>query len=229
MLYVIGGGLIGWLLSVVAKAKARHQAVVTGAFGHPYPTPVNHGVPFAQGPAAPTWPIHKSSKNKRKYDVSYKDVNGETHNRGSRRFKASRGDGARYHAGIDIFADDGDVVLSPESGVIVADQNFLGSIPGEDAMLIQGDSGTTILLGEIVAESMTTQFGLKEGSRVKKGQPVAIVALTANGSHMLHFETYTQGADRNRSWKQGQKPHPTLRDPTAYLLRARATTGAPFP
>lgn len=217
MLYAIGiGGFLGWLWSSLTKKK-----VVSGAGGHPYPLPVSKGVPFASGPENPVWPIKSDSKNERKYEVPYKDVNGKRYGNQARAFKATRGNGARYHAGIDIYANAGDVVLAPESGVIVEDQNFLNSIPGEDAMLIQGDSGTTILLGEIVAESMTTEFGLKEGSRVTAGQPVAIVAKTVNGSHMLHFETYAKGSKRNRSWSQGKKPHTSLRDPTAYLLRAR--------
>ena len=221
MTYMLGGGFLGWLLSIFKK-----PAVVTGAGGHPYPPPKNRGVPFAAGPARPTWPI-SGSDNKRWGEVAYRDINGKRHGNASRAFKASRS--GRHHAGIDLYADAGDIVLAPESGVIVADQNFLNSIPGEDAMLIQGDSGTTILLGEIVAESMTTQFGLKEGSRVEQGQPVAIVAETVNGSHMLHFETYAEGSERNRSWKKGKKPHPSLLDPTAYLLRARVSTGLPFP
>ncbi len=222
MIYMIGGGFLGWFLSIFKKAM-----VVTGAGGHPYPIPKNYGVPFAGGPSRPTWPVGPS-ENPRWGEVAYRDVNGGKHgNVGGRAFHASRK--SRYHAGIDLYADAGDVVLAPESGVIVADQNFLKSIPGEDAMLIQGDSGTTILLGEIVAESMTTQYGLKEGSRVEQGQPVAIVAETVNGSHMLHFETYTQGSERNRSWKKSKKPHPSLLDPTAYLLRARVSTGLPFP
>lgn len=219
MLYAISGGLFGWLISLVSKAQ--NKVVSAPDTGHSYPPPKNKGVPFSGGPARPAWPI-QTSTNKRKWEVAYRDVNGGKHGNMSRAFKAQRGSGARHHAGIDLYANAGDVVVAPEDGVIVADQNFLNSIPGEDAMLIQGDSGVTVLLGEIVAESMTTKFGLKEGSRVKKGQPVAIVGKTVNGSHMLHFETYTKGSTRNRSWKQGKKPHASLRDPTAYLLRARA-------
>jgi murein DD-endopeptidase MepM/ murein hydrolase activator NlpD len=220
MVYAGAGGLFGWLFSVLFGRRT-----VEGGGGHPYPLPKSHGVPFAPGPAKPVWPI-QSSKNARHLEVAYRDVNGKIHgNYWGRGFKAKRSSGKRYHSGIDIYADAGDVVVSPEAGVIVADQNFLNSIPGEDAMLIQGDSGTTILLGEIVAESMTNEFGLKEGDRVAAGQPVAIVAKTVNGSHMLHFETYGPGAKRNRRWMAGGKPHASLRDPTGYLLRARAATG----
>ena len=224
VIYALTGGFLAWLVSFFAKGRTPAK-VVTGSGGHPYPPPKNKGVPFAQSPASPIWPIDPSSKNKRKFEVAYKDINNGRHGNQARAFKASRGKGSRYHAGIDIYANAGDIVRAPEAGVIVADQNFLGTIPGEDAMLIQGDSGTVVLLGEIVAESMTTHYGLKEGSRVERGQPVAIVGLTKNGSHMLHFETYTQGSTRNRSWKKSQGPHESLRDPTEYLLRARATTG----
>ena len=226
MTYIVAGGVIGWLLGLFKKAKASQPIGGTG--GHPYPPPKNRGVPFAESPTQPLWPIQADSTNKRMYEVAYRDVNGKMRGNGARAFKARRANGARYHAGIDLYADAGDVVVAPEAGVIVADQNFLNSIPGKDAMLIQGYSGTTILLGEIVAKSFR-DFGLEIGSRVERGQPVARVGLTQKGSHMLHFETYTQGSNRNRSWRQGRVPHPTLRDPTVYLLRARATTGEPFP
>jgi murein DD-endopeptidase MepM/ murein hydrolase activator NlpD len=216
MYWGIAGLAVG---AAILRYKGR---VVRGRGGHPYPLPKDHGVPFAAGPMRPVWPI-QSSSNPRHLEVAYRDEAGNGHgNVWGRGFKARRASGKRWHSGIDIYADEGDVVVSPEDGVIVADQNFLNSIPGEDAMIIQGDSGTTILLGEIVAESMTTHFNLREGDRVKAGQPVAIVAKTVNGSHMLHFETYAEGVNRNRSWKTGNKAHPTLRDPTAYLLRARA-------
>jgi len=221
----IAGGLAGWLISWVQSVGRR---IAKGPGGHPYPLPKSHGVPFATGPKRPVWPIHPDSRNPRMYEVAYRDVHGKAHgNFGGRGFSAKRGSGARKHAGIDIYANGGDVVRAPESGVIIADQKFLGSIPGEDAMLIQGDSGTVILLGEIIPESMTTRFGLKEGSRVQAGDPVALVGTTQNGSHMLHFETYVQGTKRNRQWRANKSPPTELRDPTAYLLRARAGTGQP--
>lgn len=217
VLWGVAGAAVG------ALALRWSGRTVSGGGGHPYPDPKPKGVPFAGGPARPVWPIAANSTNPRRYEVAYHDVSGHTHgNAGGRAFKALRSSGSRYHSGIDLYADAGDLVLAPEDGEIVEDQNFLNTIPGEDAMLIQGDSGTTILLGEIVAESMTTRFGLREGDRVRAGQPVAVIAKTANGSHMLHFETYAEGTERNRRWLVGHQPDPALRDPTGYLLRARA-------
>lgn len=215
-------------LAVGAVVRRVFGRTADGPGGHPYPLPHNWGVPFASSPQRPVWPI-ASSSNPRAYQVAYRDANGHRYGNAARAFRAMRSEGRRYHSGIDLYADGGDVVVAPEDGTIVADQNFLNTIPGEDAMLIQGDSGTTILLGEIVAESMTTEFGLREGDRVSAGQPVARIATTSHGSHMLHFETYAEGAQRNRRWMVGGYPHPSLRDPTAYLLRARAgATSAPL-
>ena len=44
--------------------------------------------------------------------------------------------------------------------------------------------------------------------------------MTANGSHMLHFETYTCCPTKNESWYRGSKAPPHVLDPTDYLLRA---------
>lgn len=179
----------------------------------------NVGAPFAQGDPDPVWPVAPSSTHKRRLEVAYRDAAGKVHGNGSRRFKASRGSGARYHAGIDLYADAGDIVLAPEDGQLVAQQNFLNTIPGKDALLVQGNQGVTFLLGEVTANSWK-EFGLDIGSYVLKGQPVARVGLTSKGSHMLHFETYRWGVQKNTSWKAGQPAPKDLLDPTDYLLRA---------
>jgi murein DD-endopeptidase MepM/ murein hydrolase activator NlpD len=225
--YMAGAGLIAWILAHLKKAKARARVPqAKAAGGHPYPIPKNRGAPFAAGPVRPVWPIHSASTNKRWHQVPYRDVNGTKHGRQSRAFKASRS--GRNHVGIDIFANAGDIVLAPESGTLVKEQNFLNSIPGKDAVIMQGDSGVVILFGEVVAKSYE-EFGHQLGSRVERGEPIGRVGLTKKGSHMLHFETYRQGSTRNRRWNKGTDPHPDILDPTAYLLRARVETGQPFP
>jgi murein DD-endopeptidase MepM/ murein hydrolase activator NlpD len=221
MLYVVGGSLIGWLLSVIRQAKTR---IVPAGGGHPYAPAKNKGVPFAPGPRGPTWPIHKSSTHKRQHEVPYQDINGNRHGNQARAFRASRGGGDRYHAGIDIYADAGDVIVAPEPGTITGEQNFLNTIAGPDAILFQGDSGTVLLFGEITARSYK-DFGLDLGSRVAQGQPIAKVGLTSKGSHMLHIEAYRAGTKTNKRWIASKTPPSELYDITPYLLRALATTG----
>lgn len=210
------------ILGVAAAVIARRLARPAGRAKVDGPAPMNQGAPFARGAAHPVWPIW-SSKNPRWREVAYLDVNGRGHGNATRRFKATRhGDqGARFHVGIDLYANAGDVVVAPEAGTIVAAQNYLGTIPGDDALLLQGDHGVTFILGEIVAKSWE-DFGLQIGSRVGRGQPIARVALTSKGSHMLHFETMSCCPTKNQPWFKGKPLPPNVLDPTEYLLRARS-------
>jgi murein DD-endopeptidase MepM/ murein hydrolase activator NlpD len=154
--------------------------------------------------------------------VPYLDTQGQWHGNSSRAFKASR-DG-RFHAGIDLYANAGDVLVAPEAGVVVGRQTFLN---GTGAMLIQLDSGITVLLGETMmggAEEVARRYNAQPvvvGSRVRAGQPVTVVGKTDNGSHMLHIETYTCCPTDNDPWYVGRPPPKLLRDPTDWLLRAQ--------
>ena len=215
-------GVVAVTAAALRKGKKRKRTVAGGLGGYPYPRPriVPGDVPHAQGIGVPAFPIADSSKHQRRLDVSYKDVNGKWHNRMSRSFHAIRAEGARWHAGIDLFGNPGDVIVAPEAGRIINVQNFLNTIDGAgpDAMLIDTDPGLMVLLGEIDEEA----FGLKVGDRVERGQPVAKIQQTTKGSHMLHIETYRTGVTKNQRWLKG-KPAPShLLDPTDYLLRAKA-------
>ena len=186
---------------------------------HPFPQALSRGVPFAVG-GSPVWPIHPQSTHRREGDLSYKDAAGKWHASSARAFKASRKD--RHHVGIDIWAAPGDVVVAPEDGVIVAQQTFL---LGTDAMLIELDSGITVLLGE-VERGGAKEFGLKTGSRVRRGEPVTRVGLSNVGSHMLHLETYACCPRKNIRWYKGSPANAKIRDPTDWLLRAKANSTA---
>jgi murein DD-endopeptidase MepM/ murein hydrolase activator NlpD len=220
-LWVVAGGALVSAMRRPKKASRKTASTSPSPSGdYPYPRPRTlEGVPFAGGPAVPAFPVSSSSKHSRRLDISYKDVDGKYHGRWGRIFGASRRDGARYHVGIDVFADPGDVIVAPEDGLVVGVQNFLTSIDGSgpDAMLIRGDSGVTVLLGEIDENA----FGVKVGDRVSRGQPVAKIQATAGGDHMLHFETYRNGVTHNEQWWKGSPPPPDLLDPTDYLLRAK--------
>ncbi len=208
------GAVLGWAASKTVQPDDEETAAPEG--GYPWPPPASRGVPFAGGAARPFFPI-ESSTNRRFGVVSYRDLNGKWHGRASRAFKASRG--SRFHAGIDLFANPGDIVLAPEDGVVVGRQTFYA---GTGAMLIELDSGIVVLLGETKMGG-ADEFGVTKGSRVRAGQPVSRIGLSNTGSHMLHFETYRAGTTKNIPWYKGRSnPPPALLDPSDYLLRGRA-------
>lgn len=163
-------------------------------------------VPMAQGGARPSWPLPRIPKR--------------VWTRGGKAFGAGRAGGKRYHAGVDILAPRGAVVVSPEDGVVVRSQRFNG--PHAHALLIQLDSGPVVLLGEVWPQSWG-ELGVEIGSRVRQGQPVARVGINPGGSTMLHFEMYQRGTKSNRRWYQGRPAPQELYDPTEYLQRAANT------
>lgn len=174
-----------------------------------------YGVPFAKGPRRPHWPLD----SRHDPEVPYTDVDGEGYGRTSRRFSSSRDEGSRRHAGIDLFADAGDPVLTIEDGHVVSIQDFLGDTK---AVLIQGASGLVSLYGEI-------RPSVRVGQDVMVGQRIGNVAVTPAGTSMLHFETYTEGTRRNAPWFRAREvPPPNLLDPTEVLLRAAEGSGRPI-
>jgi hypothetical protein len=162
--------------------------------------PAAAGVELAQGGQSPVWPLPAVTRR-------------------SWNFGHSRGGGARRHVGVDLYAPRGSEVLAPEDGVIVASQKFLG--PQSVALLLELDSGIVVLLGEVAPRSWD-EYGLRIGSRVSAGQPVARVGVAPNGSSMLHFEIYRGGTRANSRWLAGQAPPANVLDPTHYLQRAGA-------
>jgi hypothetical protein len=183
------------------------------------------GVPFAQGDPNPAWPV--ISTDPRGCQVNYLDAAGGSHGMLFQRFGAPRGSKdpasspTRNHIGHDCIANEGDVVVAPESGGIEAIRSFYS---GTDAVYLVTDSKITLVLGEIESGS-PEQFGVAAGQRVTKGQPVARVGSFNVGAqlpfHMLHFETWDGRRSSSGNWYDGS-PQPTdLLNPTAYLLRSR--------
>lgn len=156
--------------------------------------------PMATGVSSPVWPLP---------DVTRRRWT----------FGASRANGTRRHAGVDLYAPRGSVVLAPESGEVVATQGFNG--PNAVALVMQTDSGPAILFGEVEPGSWT-RLGLEVGSRVEAGQPVATVGINPGGSQMLHLEMYRDGTRRNYRWMAGNPAPEQLLDPTQYLQAAKA-------
>ncbi|TPV95535.1 MAG: DUF333 domain-containing protein [Myxococcales bacterium FL481] len=159
----------------------------------------------AQGFYAPVWPLPDVSKRVATY--------------GGLAFGAARKGGQRHHAGVDIIAPRGAVVVAPEAGSVVATQRFNG--PNAHALLLQTVTGPVILLGEVEPDSWA-DFGVDVGSQVERGQPVARVGVNPGGSTMLHFEMYREGTTRNHQWWQGRPEPSELLDPTVYLETAAA-------
>lgn len=156
--------------------------------------------PMATGHGSPVWPLP---------DVTRRRWT----------FGAPRSNGRRQHAGVDLYAPRGSVVLAPESGRIIGSQRFLG--PNAVALLMQTDSGPVILFGEIEPQSWT-EFGLSTGSMVERGAPVARIGIAPKGGQMLHYEMYTRGTRQNARWTAGQAPPSNLLNPTQYLQSAMA-------
>jgi hypothetical protein len=184
-------------------------------------------VTFAAGANRPRWPIQTTDK--RKLQVSYQDVRKLWHGRWGRHFGASRKGkkGPRIHAGVDLFADPGDVVLAVEDGEILAALPFY---EGTGAVYQKTDSGIVINYGEIERGSWT-EFGIpngiETGHRVKVGDPIGRIGLSDTGSHMLHIETYASDVTLDEirggdlQWPAGTEPPVHLLDPTRYLVRAQ--------
>lgn len=123
----------------------------------------------------------------------------------------------RFHAGMDLPAPRGTIVVAPESGTIVRTQTFNGA--HAHALLLETTSGLVINLGEVEPGSWS-EFGVGPGSAVFQGQAVARVGVNPGGSEMLHVETYVPGTRRTARWYQDEGPPPSLLDPTDYILRA---------
>lgn len=194
-------------------------------------------VPFAEGSTTPVWPVRTKE---RKGVVSYKDAAGKWHGIMGNAFTAKRyrkvkdkatgksvktGE-VRYHVGIDLGGQKGDVVVATEAGEIVALQPFT---EGTWAILEETDTGLVVLYGE-VARGSWNEFKIKVGSRVEAGQPLARIGLMGT-KDMLHLETYVKGTRENISWNRDKptRPKPWERwgpppaeilDPSRYLVLA---------
>lgn len=123
----------------------------------------------------------------------------------------------RRHAGVDVLAPEGAVVVAPVDATFVAHQSWSG--PAAKAVLLEADGGPVFLLGAVAPNSWE-EFGLGVGAQVSAGQPVARIGRYPRGSSMLHFELYQHGTRQNSRWYQGEPPPPNLLDPTPFLLEA---------
>lgn len=185
-----------------------------GSLIEPQLEPAPTSFAFAEGSANPAWPL--ASRHKYGRTISYTSPS-EQIGSPARQFMASRGEGERFHAGVDLYANVGDVVLATEPGVIVNAYHFYH---GTYCLIEQCDSGLVVLYGELEKNSWR-KFKVGRGTRVQKGSRLARVGKMSGGSHMLHMETYRRGTTSNeRVVEPGKGP---ILDPTRYLLLAKAT------
>lgn len=182
----------------------------------------------------PLWPINTDAEEK--VVVSYKDVRGMWHGKWGYHVGSKRkgDDGSkRYHSGVDLFADDGDVVVAMEDGEVIAMLPFHHDTWG---VYVRNKDGQVVNYGEVKKNSWT-EFGFPlqviEGETqtipVKAGQPLARVGVQSGGSTMLHLETYDGDVTLadiragNMRWHYGENAPLGLLDPSSYLVAAQHT------
>lgn len=184
------------------------------------------GVPFA-----PTfgerWPVAPSSGANK--TVSYTTADGAIVGNAATRFHASRENGKRWHAGLDLVASPGDPIVAVAAGKV------LGQIPGFvrlGAVVVQHAAAVAVY-AEIALDSLAAS-GLKPGDAVESGQRIGTGALNYEGHSMLHFELWELGhaPAAYTPWMQGSPPPAGLLDPTAFALElagASTSTSTPAP
>lgn len=176
------------------------------------------------------WPV--STRHRRRLVTSYWTDEGI---RGAwgRHFGAKRvgSEGQlRRHAGVDLFGYEGDLVMAPEDGLVLA---ILPFHHGTWALYLRTTDGRVLTLGEIRRYSWR-EFGVAPNTWVKRGSGLARLGVMTGGGQMLHFELHDPGAVSNDDivsairrgefqWSE-ETPPPTLLDPSAYLVDAATRT-----
>lgn len=190
-----------WLLALLLAMLGRKiDAPPTTSDDPPPPQP---GRPKpAIGDPSPAWPLLSSSRRVTDDLGNCRPVS-----------LCKQGKGERKHAGEDLLAPQGTVIVAPESGTVVDVRPSW--YEGSGLVLLQTDSGIVLNLGEVEPHSYD-EFGISDGTRVVKGQKLARV-----GRHnQLHFEAYVNGTRTTHRWPANEPPPSALLDPIPYLLAA---------
>jgi murein DD-endopeptidase MepM/ murein hydrolase activator NlpD len=185
----------------------------------PLAVPPGNPIPFAPPPSAGYWPLRTANSNGRL--VTFKATDNKVVGpRPGRRFLADRKGSRdrvptpRWHVGIDLFANKGDVVVACEKGTIVQFKFFYPANSGQDTFYVLIEhAGVVANYGEVTKHSLT-RHGLGLNMEVEPGQPIGFVSDTA----MLHFETYVKGTTTSHRWWKDRARPAELLDPTRYLL-----------
>ncbi len=151
--------------------------------------PESNPIPFAPLPESSFyWPIKTTHGEKNV--VSYQQTNGKIIGSNSRKFLAERltkeGE-ARFHIGIDLYANFNDEVVACEDGVILDFKYFYTTKKGGNKTncLIIKHRSVIINYGEVGPSSLG-RLNLKINDPVSAGQTIGFVGATG----MLHFEIY---------------------------------------
>jgi murein DD-endopeptidase MepM/ murein hydrolase activator NlpD len=188
----------------------------------PHDAPEGLHIPFAPPPSGGYWPLRSTHPWGRQVTFRATDRS-FVGKRSGLRFLADRKgkrDGVpgipRWHSGIDLLANPGEVVVACEKGTIKGWHRFYKrEKTGEVAYCVLIEhAGVVANYGEVTKDSLTRNgLGLK--SDVEPGQPIGFVS----GTKMLHFETYVKGTTRSHKWwKDEPRPPAELLNPTKYLL-----------
>ncbi len=116
----------------------------------------------------------------------------------------------KSHMGVDIKVEKGEPVIAPEAGVIIKTQGWRG--PNTRGVLFQPDVGPMLVFGAVAPGSFPPK-----GTRLERGQQIAIVGEYPDGSEMLHFEVWEHGTQKRGEWFINQPPPPALINPSKYL------------
>jgi murein DD-endopeptidase MepM/ murein hydrolase activator NlpD len=157
----------------------------------------------------PVFPLHVRPKE------SYKEH--------PRSFGSPRSNGARKHAGCDLYAPAGTEVLAVEDGTVLRGQYLFYDVV--HALEVHHPSGI-VRYGEISRAAE----GIAAGVAVKAGQVLGYVGrMQTVAQSMLHLEMFA-GTERGPLTNRGNPPflrRADLVDPTAFLDSCTALTNNP--
>jgi lysozyme family protein len=184
---------------------------------NPQSLPPGQPIPFAQADSsAGFWPVITSKGRQ----LSYRDINCNDIGNPNYQFLAERDNGTRYHLGMDLYAEPGDLVVACEDGQIVNFYPFFHSQANEDsfAVLIQHPK-CVVNYGHLTGDSLR-RSGRDIGDFVDAGDVIGFI----NTGDSLHFETYQNGTIQNEVWRTDDAAPPvTLLNPTALLISLSQT------
>ena len=179
----------------------------------PLGIPVNNPVSFAPIPKQGSfWPLISTHSRGKEVPFQYQTQPPAFAGNGSRSFLAKRANGARYHVGIDLYANNKDKIVACEDGVII---NFYHFYRSTYALILEHEN-IVINYGEVHSDSLKANK-LKVGDRVRAGQVIGFAGKMYKSS-MLHFETYIKGTIKNIRWLKKDRAPNNILNPTKYLL-----------
>ncbi len=138
-----------------------------------------------------------------------------------RGFGDRRSNGARYHAGCDLYAPRKTKVFAVTYGRIVNYYPFYksGTYPYDYAYCLMINYGHFVMNhGEILRD---LPKGISVGTIVKPGDLIGYLS----SCNMQHTEIYCNTETRNKAWYKGSGQPSTLCDPTTFLINLAKSNG----